>query len=235
MRVIGVIPARGGSKGIPRKNIRPLCGRPLLEYTVEAARGAQRLSRVILTTDDEEIAAAGRACGVEVPFLRPRELAADETPMLPVIQHAVRWLEAHGEEVDAVCILQPTTPLRRAEDIDGCIELLERTGCDAVVSCLPVPPEYNPHWVCFRDPDGSLRWSLGGERPVIGRRQDLPQAVHRDGSVYVTRREVLITDGTLYGRRLMGYVMDPARSVNLDRPEDWERAERLLRQVLHRA
>ena len=224
MKVLGIIPARGGSKGIPGKNIRPLGGRPLLAWTAEAALAARRLSRVVLTTDDERIAEIGRGCGLEVPFLRPAELALDDTPTLPVLQHAVAELEKAGDWFDAVCLLQPTSPFRRAGDIDGCIELLE-TGLDAVVSVLPVPSEHNPHWVYFRDADGLLRLATGEDQP-IPRRQELPPAFHRDGAVYVTRRDVLM-QGSLYGRRLGGYLAD-SRSVNLDTPADWERAERLL-------
>jgi CMP-N-acetylneuraminic acid synthetase len=112
-RVLGLIPARAGSKGVPRKNLKLLCGKPLLEYTAEAALAASRLSRVILSTEDEEIAEAGRRCGLEVPFLRPSELAADESPMLPVAQHAMGRLESAGDRFDALCLLQPTNPLRR--------------------------------------------------------------------------------------------------------------------------
>jgi CMP-N-acetylneuraminic acid synthetase len=229
MRVLGVVPARGGSKGIPRKNIAPLLGKPLLAYTAEAALAARRLSRVILSTDDEEIAEVGRRCGLEVPFMRPPELAQDDTPMLPVVQHAVRWLEERGDRYDAVCLLQPTNPLRRPEDIDACIELLAETGADALVTVLPVPHRYNPHWVCFRDGDGFLRLSTGEPVP-ISRRQDLPPAFHREGSVYVTRRDVLMEGNSLYGTRLAGLVMDPAVSVSVDDMLDWERAERLLAQ-----
>ncbi len=118
MKTLGIVPARGGSKGIPRKNIVPLLGKPLLAYTAEAALAAQRLTRVILSTEDEEIARVGRQCGLAVPFLRPTELARDDTPTIPVLQDVVRKLEAAGEVYDAVFILQPTTPLRRAEDID---------------------------------------------------------------------------------------------------------------------
>jgi CMP-N-acetylneuraminic acid synthetase len=226
MRVLGIVPARGGSKGIPGKNVRPLGGKPLLAWTAEAALAARRLSRVVLTTDDEKIAEVGRACGLEVPFLRPAELARDDTPTLPVLQHAVSELEKKGDRFDAVCLLQPTSPFRRAGDIDGCIELLESAGLDAVVSVLPVPPEHNPHWVYFRDGDGLLRLATREEQP-IPRRQELPPAFHRDGAVYVTRREVLMEGNSLYGRRLGGFIAD-SRSVNLDTPADWERAESLI-------
>lgn len=227
MRTVAIIPARGGSKGVPRKNIRLLHGKPLLAYAAEAARRARRLSRVVLSTDDAEIADVGRACGLDVPFIRPAERARDETPMLPVVQHAVAFLESHGEHFDAVCLLQPTNPLRRAEDVDACIDLLERSGADAVMTVLPVPAEYNPHWVYFRGADASLQLSTGEAVP-ISRRQELPAAYHREGGVYVTRRDVLMIGGSLYGARACGYLVDPARSVNIDLPEDWLRAESLL-------
>src|SRR6266542_734123 len=127
-RVLGIITARGGSKGIPRKNIRVLAGKPLLQYTAEAALGAKRLSRVILSTEDEEIAEVGRRCGIEVPFMRPLELAQDDTPTLPVLQHAVRTLEGAGVRYDAICLLQPTVPLRPSHAIDACIQLLSESG-----------------------------------------------------------------------------------------------------------
>lgn len=223
MRVLGLIPARGGSKGIPRKNIRPLGGKPLLQYSAESALAARRLARVVLSTDDEEIAKIGLECGLEVPFLRPAELAEDTTPTLPVVQHAIRWLESEGERFDAVCLLQPTNPFRRAEHIDDCIDLLEKSGADSAVSLLPVPAEYNPHWVYFQDEEGSLRLSTGEETP-IPRRQALPPAFHREGSVYVTRRSVVMDENSLYGKRVVGYLMEADSSVNIDNQEDWERA-----------
>jgi CMP-N,N'-diacetyllegionaminic acid synthase len=228
MRCLGVIPARGGSKSVPRKNIRLLAGKPLLQYTAEAALASRRLARVILSTDDEEVATVGRRCGLEAPFLRPAELAQDSSPTLPVIQHAVRFLEAQEKDrYDCICLLQPTCPLRRADDIDGCVDLLERTGADAVVTVLRVPAEHNPHWVYFADDEGLLRLSTGEAEP-IPRRQDLPPAFHREGSIYVTRRDVLMGSHSLYGRRLVGYPLNPETCVNIDEPADWERAEALL-------
>jgi CMP-N-acetylneuraminic acid synthetase len=227
MRVLGLIPARGGSKGIPRKNILSLGGKPLLQYSAEAALAARRLARVILSTDDEEIAKVGLECGLEVPFLRPAELAEDTTPTLPVVQHAVRWLETEGDRFDAICLLQPTNPFRRAEHIDACIDLLEKSGADSAVTVLPVPAEYNPHWVYFQDESGSLRLSTGEETP-IARRQALPPAFHREGSVYVTRRKVVMDENSLYGKRVVGYLMEADSSVNIDNQEDWERAVAML-------
>ncbi|MBA3355400.1 MAG: acylneuraminate cytidylyltransferase family protein [Pyrinomonadaceae bacterium] len=228
MRVLGLIPARGGSKGVLRKNIRLLCGKPLLQYTAEAALAAHLLSHVILSTEDDEIAEVGRRCGLNVPFLRPAELAQDDTPTLPVVQHAVQWMDARGEHFDAICLLQPTNPLRQPQVIDACIERLEQNNVDAVVTVLPVPAEYNPHWVYFKDEDGLLRLSTGEINP-IPRRQSLPVAFHREGSVYVTRRNILMEQNSLCGGFLVGYPLDPEQCVNIDSLEDWERAERLLR------
>lgn len=227
MRVLGLIPARGGSKGVPRKNVRLLAGKPLLAYTAEAALAAKRLARVILSTDDQEIAEVGKMFSVEAPFLRPAELAEDKTPTLPVVQHALRYVEENGDQFDAVCLLQPTNPLRQAADIDACIELMEQSGADSVVSVLPVPAEYNPHWVYFRNDNGSLRLSTGEASP-IPRRQELPPAFHREGSIYVSRRDVVMKENSLYGTLVVGYEVDSARSVNIDTLEDWEYAAELI-------
>ena len=227
MKVLGIIPARGGSKGVPRKNIRLLCGKPLIQYTAEAALASRHLSRVILSTEDEEIAQVARRCGLEVPFLRPTELARDETPTLPVVQHAVRWIEDEGERYDLICVLQPTNPLRRAEDIDGCIQLLEASGADAAMTVLPVPVEFNPHWVYLPDEAGLLRLSTGEADP-LPRRQALPAAFHREGSVYVTRRNVLMEQNSLYGSRLQGHLMSANQCINIDTEKDWQRAEKIL-------
>jgi len=143
------------------------------------------------------------------------------------VRHALGSLEEEGEGYEAVCLLQPTTPLRLGSDIDGCIELLVRSGADAVMTVLPVPAEHNPHWVYFQGADGLLRLSTGEASP-IARRQELPPAYHREGSVYVTRRRVVMEGNSLYGSKVAGYPVDPARTVNIDDLEDWARAEALL-------
>lgn len=227
MRVLGLIPARGGSKGVPGKNIKSLCGKPLLAYTAETALASKRLSRVVLSTDDPEIAEVGRSLGIDVPFMRPAELADDRAATFPAVLHAIETLEEQGEFYDAVCLLQPTNPLRQTEDIDSCIELLESTGSDSVISVLPVPEKYNPNWVYLRNEDDRLVLSTGDAEP-IKRRQDLPPAFHREGSVYVTRRQVLASHGNLYGSTIVGYEIDAERVVNIDTIEDWELAESII-------
>jgi CMP-N,N'-diacetyllegionaminic acid synthase len=226
-KALGLIPARGGSKRIPRKVMRILAGKPLLEYTVESARKSQRLARVILSTDDAEIAELGCRLGVEVPFMRPANLAADTTPMLAAVQHALTALEAEGEQFDAICLLQPTAPLRTAHQIDACIDLLDDTGADAVVTMIPIPPEYHPDWAYRRRSDGAVGlWN--GARDPAARGQDLSPAFCRSGDVYVTRREVIQERNSLYGDRVIGYPVDPACTVNLDDYDDWIRAEAIL-------
>jgi len=226
-RVVGVVPARGGSKGIPRKNTRLLGGRPLLEHTAQSALAARRLSRIVLSTEDNEVADLGRRCGLEVPFMRPDDLAQDDTPSLAVVQHALRWLETRGDLYDAVCLLQPTTPFRSAGEIDACVTLLEESGADAVVTVRRVPLEFHPHWTYLLDAQGHLRLSTGQATPVP-RRQDLPPAFHRDGSVYATRRDVVVDRNSLYGDRLVGYSVEDRPWVNIDTVSDWARAEELI-------
>lgn len=227
VRVLAVIPARGGSKGVPRKNIRLLCGKPLLQYTAESALATPSLTRVVLSTDDPETAEIGAKCGLDVPFLRPPELAQDDTPTLPVLQHAVCFLEDSGEKYDAICLLQPTSPLRKPYHIEDCIQLFRQGKATSVVSVLKVPAKYNPHWVYLQDYEGFLSLSTGEGAP-LPKRQDLPNAYHREGSVYVCGRDTLIEGNSLYGPRVMGYLMRDEESINIDSLDDWHRAERML-------
>jgi CMP-N,N'-diacetyllegionaminic acid synthase len=231
MRVLGLITARGGSKGIPRKNVRFLGGKPLLQWTAEAALAARTLAWVVLSTEDDEIAAIGESCGLAVPFLRPKELAADDTPTLPVVQHSIRALEAQGESFDAVCLLQPTSPFRAASEIDACVELFDEKEADSVVSVLRVPSEYNPQWVYLRKADGTLSLSTGESEPPV-RRQVLPPAFHRDGSIYVTRRNVVMEANSLYGTRILGYEITRSCTINIDMPNDWIRAEAMAQELV---
>lgn len=220
MKVLGLITARGGSKGVPRKNIRLLGGKPLLAYTAETALKAKSLTRVVLSTEDEEIAEIGRRGGLDVPFVRPSELALDATPSLAVVRHTLLTLAEMGERFDAVCLLQPTNPLRRAADIDNCVELLIESKADSVVSVLPVPHEYNPKWVFWMNGDNQMSLVTGEKEPTT-RRQDLPPAFHRDGSIYVTRSETILEQGSLYGKHVKGYEMEAKFSANIDTEADW--------------
>lgn len=216
MRALGVIPARGGSKAIPLKNLRHVGGRPLLSYTADAVAGS-RLSRTCVSTDDPDIAAAARELGLDVPFMRPAELAVDEAPMLPVLQHAVQVLADAGELFDAVVLLQPTSPLRRAEHIDEAIALLESSGADSVVSVVEVPHQFNPSSV-MRLADGRLRPFLDG--PTITRRQDKPRLFARNGPAVLAVRVTTLESGSLYGEHCRPLVMAAADSLDIDTADD---------------
>ena len=227
MTFIGVIPARGGSKGIPRKNLALCAGKPLLAWTAEAACGCKRLQRTVLSTDDEEIAAAGRMLGLEVPFLRPSELAHDDTPMLDVLQHLLNWLEANDAKPDALVLLQPTSPLRRAEHIAAALRLFEEKRAATVVSVTAVPHQFTPGSV-MEMADGRLTPWLKEQTPVL-RRQDKPRLYARNGpAILITRAEVLRA-GRLYGEPTLGYEMSAGDSIDVDGPEELQLAEAVLK------
>ena len=227
MKVLGIIPARGGSKGIPRKNVRLLAGKPLIAYTIEKALESKYLSRIIVSTDDEEIANTGIIWGADVPFMRPSELASDQSATLPVVLHALDMLEAAGESYDAVCLLQATSPFRQDGLIDSAIEKIQQTNADALISVLSVPHEYNPHWVFEPQADGFLSIATGEEK-IISRRQDLPEAYIRDGAIYITKTEVLRNQNSLFGSSLTFIQNKSPFHVNLDTLEDWKRAEKII-------
>lgn len=231
MKVLGIITARGGSKGVPGKNLKALGGKPLLAYTVEAALDTA-VDRLILSTDDPKIAEAGRALGCDVPFMRPPELARDETPHLPVIQHGVRWLQEHeGYTPDVVVTLQPTSPLRSAIDISGALRMLELSGADAVVSVTEVSPHAHPMRMLRVDAEGNATLFVSGDpvRKRINRRQDMPPAFVMNGAVYACRSSVLFSaEPSLYGDRVVAYPMPADRSISIDSFEDWAEAESAL-------
>jgi CMP-N,N'-diacetyllegionaminic acid synthase len=227
--VLGVIPARGGSKGIPRKNIRLLAGKPLIEYTVHAARQSGVVDRLILSTDSPEIAAVGRGLGIEVPFLRPSALAQDDTPMVPVLQHALKTLEEGGWSPDIIVLLQPTAPLRKPSHIAAAIDLLRSSGCEAVASVAEVPRHLSPDYV-MRIVDGRLVPFLPGGHAVT-RRQDARVAYARDGTVYAFWRKTLVETASIYGSDCRPLLLPPHESVTVDTPDDWQIAEMRLSQA----
>jgi CMP-N,N'-diacetyllegionaminic acid synthase len=233
--LLGVVTARGGSKSIPGKNLKLLRGKPLLAYPIEAARESGVFDRVILSTDDPEIAVTARRLGCEVPFLRPSDLARDDTPHLPVMQHAVAWLDQQEQyRPDFVMILQPTAPLLRASHIRAALALLESSGADSVVGVTSVSSHNHPMRMIRIDATGAATLFVTGEpvRRRIGRRQDLPAAWAINGVVYLFRRPVLFApEPSLYGDRSVAYVMAPDVSISIDEPRDWAEAERALDQL----
>jgi CMP-N-acetylneuraminic acid synthetase len=231
--VLGVITARAGSKGIPGKNTKLLTGKPLIAYTIDAALASAVFDRVILSSDDARAAAIARELGCEVPFTRPAELCRDDTPHLPVMQHALAWLrDEQGYQPDWVMILMPTSPLRQPHHIVESVELAMRSGADSVVSVEEMPPHYNPLRAVTVDEQGWARLFVGGEpvkrRP--NRRQEMPRAWVLNGAIYLFRAAVALDpdEPSLYGDKVAAYLMSAPYGHNIDDPEDWEIAERIL-------
>lgn len=226
MRILGVITARGGSKGVPGKNIKLLGTTSLLSYTANAANQSKSLHKTILSSDDTAIIEVAKNEQIEVPFVRPNDLANDTATSISVVQHALEYMESIGEFYDAVCLLQPTSPFREKGFIDAAIQKFITEDADALVSVLPVPHEYNPHWIFEKDSTGFLKIATG-EKTIISRRQDLPKSYFRDGSVYITKT-AFIKKGSFYGEKLSFIESNPDFYVNIDTLKDWEIAEKKL-------
>ena len=226
MKICGLIPARGGSKGVPRKNIKMLGDKPLIAYTIEDAIKSKYLTNIIVSTEDIEIANISRFYGAEIPFMRPKKLAQSETPMIDVLKHAIAFYESIGEEFDAYCILQPTTPYRVENDIDGTIEKMLKTDADTSMTIYKVPHVYNPYWVYFKNSNEQLELSMKVENVL--RRQELPEAYARAGSAYVVKSNTIKKYNSIYGKKVVGYEINNILDVNIDEMDDWEKAEKLL-------
>jgi CMP-N-acetylneuraminic acid synthetase len=224
--VLAIVPARGGSKGVPRKNVLPLAGRTLLDRTAQAARESQRIDRIVLSTDDAEIAEEGRRVGLEVPFTRPSGLASDDTPMLPVLTHAIAEVMKGGWSPEYIVLLQPTSPLRRAAHIQAAVSRLVTSGADSVVTVVEVPKHLSPDYVMKID-GGTLQPFLP-EGSRVTRRQDVRPAYYRDGTVYAFKRQTIERFGSIYGDRCVPLLIDARESLSIDSPDDWAQAERIL-------
>jgi len=227
MTILAVIPARGGSKSVPRKNIAPIAGRPLIAYTIDAALKVPALTDLVVSTDDEEIAQVARGLGAQVPFLRPAALATDQAQSAPVLKHALLAMEqARGVRYDAVLMLQPTTPLRRAAHIEEAIRLFDSEPCDTVVSVVSVGGH---HPFRMKRMVGStlinyIDQGFEDMRP----RQVLPPVYIRNGAVYLTRRSVVAEHDAIVGPRCLGFEMSDADSVNIDTRLDFLMAQILI-------
>jgi CMP-N,N'-diacetyllegionaminic acid synthase len=227
-RVLGLVAARGGSKGLPRKNVLPLGGRPLIAWTVDAARAARALTRAIVSSDDAEILARAREAGGETPFVRPAAFATDTASSLEVALHALDWLAEHERwQADVLVLLPATAPLRRAHHIDAAVAaLVADAALEAVVAVTEV--DYPPYWMLTAE-NGRLTW-LFPEGGRVDRRQDLPTAFRPNGSIYALRVTALREQRTFYPRATAPYVMAREESVNIDTALDFRLAEMLLAQ-----
>ena len=227
MSIVAVIPARGGSKGIPRKNLVRIAGRPLIAYAIDAARNAASVDRVLISTDDSEIADVARELGAEVPFLRPPELADDAAPMLGVLRHALAWLESQGVAVEALVLLQPTSPLRTGRHVEEAIALFRSAPASSVVSVVEVPHQFNPVSVMKLSAQGTLAPFLG-DQVIATRRQDKPKAYARNGPVVLVCHPDTLRSGELYGASCLPYLMSEKDSLDIDTPQDLLLAEQAL-------
>jgi CMP-N,N'-diacetyllegionaminic acid synthase len=224
--VLGLIPARGGSQGIPRKNIKLLGDRPLISYTIASALASIELSAVCVSTDDREIGDLALSYGASVPFIRPASLATSAASSVDVILHALDYYRSEGREFEAICLLQPTCPFRPRGQIDQAISLWRNSGSDSLVTVLPVPPVCNPYWVMF-EREGCLVPALD-KAEVITRRQDLPPAYQRSGSIYLVSCSKLLHSKSLFVGNVIPLRQCERHHVNLDSAEDWANAEALL-------
>jgi pseudaminic acid cytidylyltransferase len=223
---VAVIPARGGSKRIPRKNIRTFCGRPMIGWPIGAAKASGCFDRIIVSTDDPEIADVGRGFGAEAPFLRPPELADDFAPTVAVIAHAVRWLDANGASPDAVCCIYPTAPLLEPDDLKAALALLMQDGTDYV---FPVTPFPAPIARALRLSGAGNRVSMFQPEHLMTRSQDLEPAYHDAGQFYWGRAEAWREERPVYGPGTAALIIPRTRVQDIDMPEDWEMAEAMVR------
>jgi CMP-N,N'-diacetyllegionaminic acid synthase len=230
--ILGIIPARGGSKAIPRKNLALLANKPLLAWTVEVAIESDSLDRLVISTDDPEIAAVGKKLGAEVPFLRPTELATDTATSMDVILHAIRWFdENESYRPDYVLLLQPTSPLRTVTDIRKSIDLLLAKRADAVVSVCET--HQHPLWMKGVNDEGKLV-DLYPQSPAPAQRQDLPPVFALNGAIYLALRTFLLSECTFISDHTYAYVMPENRSLDVDTPWDLHLADLILREREHR-
>lgn len=220
-RVLAVITARGGSKGLPRKNVLPLADRPLIGWTIAAARGAACVGRVVVSTDDDEIAQVAQTQGAEVPFMRPADLATDSATSVDVLRHALQACPGH----EYVVLLQPTSPLRLADDIDAAYTHMQGLGAPSCVSICEV--DESPWLMYGQTEDGRLSRLLP-EPPRGYRRQDLPAAYRLNGAIYIARVDWFLAGGSLIGPATVGYRMPADRSVDIDTQADFDHAASLL-------
>lgn len=222
-KILGVITARGGSRGIPGKNIKELGGKPLIAYSVEAAKESKYLTRTIVSTDYENIAEIAKRYGGDVPFLRPAEFAEDNSTSIEVVQHALNWLkENEKEEYDYLMILQPTSPFRTAEDIDECIKKIIDTGADSVMSMMELV-DFSIKKLKRIENDLILPLAED-EGSQSSRRQDLSKLYKRNCAIYLTKTG-LIMKGDIFGEVSRPYIMPEERSVDINGPIDFELAE----------
>jgi N-acylneuraminate cytidylyltransferase/CMP-N,N'-diacetyllegionaminic acid synthase len=225
-KILAIIPARGGSKGIPHKNLKELNGKPLIAYSIEEAKESKYIDKLIVSTEDEEIARVSKNYGAEVPFLRPIELATDDTPGIMPIFHALNWFDEKGVSFDYIMCLQCTSPFRRANHIDEAIEKLFTEDADSIVSVCE--SEISPYWM-KKIENGKMRDFLS-DMPFYSRRQDIPNVFRLNGAIYLAKAEILLKLNSWYSDNTMPYIMDRLTSIDIDDIFDFKFAELLVKE-----
>ncbi len=234
LKILCVIPARGGSKGVPRKNLRNLCRKPLISYAVEAARGCDLISRAIVSTDDEEIAKKAKEYGAEIPFIRPSEISGDKISIIPVIQHALKYFDGMGIGYDAVISLQPTSPFVTSAVLREAVVKMENTGCDSVVTVHEIIHGHPYRAKRLKDGDRLDNFFEGFNGDVFLQKQDRPPAYAYNGAIYLRKRELLENyNGKDFGlgNDVRAIIMEPTESINIDTENDFQLAEFLMPKI----
>ena len=225
MNSIAIIPARGGSKGIYRKNIVKIGNIPLIGFTIMAAKKSKYLNKIIVSTDDQEIMEISKKYGAETPFLRPDNISSDETRMIEVLKHSLNFLKQSSIKIDAIVLLQPTSPLRNEKHIDESIDLFFRSKASSVVSVVEVPHQYNPHSVLFLNSRGEL---VSNSKKNFTRRQDKPKFYARNGPAILVIDPDTIMNNDLYGSKSVPYFMNIEDSLDIDNISDLESFKRII-------
>lgn len=230
-KTLGFIPARGGSKGVPGKNIAPVAGKPLIAWVIESALKSRYLDDLLLSSDDDKIINIAEGLGVEAPFKRPDELAQDNSLVIDVIIHALDWLKINRKkEYDYVCIVQPTAPLTASEDYDNAVKTAIEKNADTVITVQDTG-HFHPALMHTLDDAGGASWYVDNpDWDRMSRRQDLPPVYSRCGNVYVIKTSLILNHRTLYGEKIFACVIPPQRAIDIDTPIDLKLAELMLRE-----
>jgi len=224
--ILFIIPARGGSKDLPNKNIKLLLRKPLVAWTIGQAKNSKYVDRIVVSTDDKKIVDISKRYGLELPFIRPKKLATDKAKMIDVIMHALEWLKNKGQKFDIVALLQPTSPLRTSRDIDYSIEMLFRKNCRAVISVCKA--EHHPLWSNTLEPDHSMKNFLR-ENINNKSRQELPKYYRLNGAIYLAFYKYLKQNKGFFGKNTLAYIMPRERSVDIDNILDFWLAEAIIK------
>lgn len=230
MKILGIIPARGGSKGIPKKNIIDVNGHPLIAYTISQGLKSKLLNKLIISTDSNEIKNIGEQYGAEIPFLRPKELADNNSKSVDVVLHAISFFEKEGCFFDAICLLQPTSPYRNINSIDEAINCFIKNDCESLISVRKIPNHFNPCW-SFQVKNNFLQPMVDGAFDIYTQRQKLPNTYHRDGSIYIVKTKFIKKEKSFFSKKTIPFEILSPELINIDGLDDLKIAKKYLKWV----